>query len=242
MEPPDRKKLFDEYFESSYKHGNILTQEQLAMAAEAYANDYQGFLPQNKNAAILDFGCGTGDFLYFLKKQGYDDYYGVDISGSQIEYCRKNISNRAERINGMDFLADKKERYDLIAAHDVLEHIPKSDALRFLELSRNALKKGGTLILRVPNMSNPFGLDARFNDFTHEFGYTNKSLYQVLYLSGFKDIKILPPREITVKSFRNFIRKILVKLLHKAIRFSYYIQDYTVPKNLDKNLIAIARK
>jgi 2-polyprenyl-3-methyl-5-hydroxy-6-metoxy-1,4-benzoquinol methylase len=237
-----RKKLFDEYLETSYKHGNILTTKQFQMASEAYTIDYQGIMPEDTEAVILDFGCGTGDFLYHLKQKGYKNFYGVDISPQQVEYCRQHITDRVEKVNGMDFLKGKQGVYDLIAAHDVLEHIPKEQTLEFLHLSKEALKKNGTLIIRVPNMSNPFGLDARYNDMTHEIGFTSKSLNQALEISGFKDIRILSPREIPVRSFPNLVRKILVKILHAALRFCFYIQDYTVPKNLDKNLVAAAKK
>ena len=237
-----RKKLFDEYFESSFKHGNILTPQQFQKASEAYEIYYQGIMPEDVGSVILDFGCGVGDFMYHLKRKGYKNFYGVDISAQQVDYCRQHITDRVEAVNGMDFLKDKKEKYDLIAAHDVLEHIPKDQILEILHLCHQALKNNGTLILRVPNMSNPFGLDARYNDLTHEIGFTSKSLTQALEISGYKDIRILPGRKVSVRSFRHLIRILLVKFLHAALRFCFYIHDYTVPGNLYKNLVVVAKK
>ncbi len=237
-----RKKLFDEYLETSYKKGNILTPKQFQMASEAFSIDYEGIMPADTEAVILDFGCGAGDFLYHLKHKGYRHFYGVDISAQQVEYCRQHITDRVETVDGMDFLKDKQGRYDLITAHDVLEHVPKEEIFKFLDLSLQALKNNGTLVLRVPNMSNPFGLDARYNDLTHENGFTSKSLEQALATAGFKDIRILGPRKIPLRSLRTFFRRILVKMLHAALRFCFYIQDYTVPENLDKNLVVVAKK
>ena len=91
-------------------------------------------------------------------------------------------------------------------------------------------------------MDNPFSLSSRYGDFTHEIGYTQKSLSQLLKSTGFGSIKVLPSGEIHIKSFRNLVRKIFVGILHGFIRFSYYIQDFTVPEYLDKNLVVIARK
>jgi cyclopropane fatty-acyl-phospholipid synthase-like methyltransferase len=237
-----RDQLFSDYYESSYKHGNILTPKQFEMASEAYANEYRNFMPQHKDAAILDFGCGTGSFLFYLKKEGYTNFFGVDISAQQITYCKTHITDRVEVINGMDYLHNKQGAYDFIVLHDVLEHMKKQDVMTLLNLLHQALKDGGTLLVRVPNMSTPFGLDARFNDFTHEVGFTSKSLYQILFVTRFTQITILPPSKIQVRSLNNFIRMILVKMLHQAMRFCFYIQDYTVPKNLDKNIVAVARK
>src|SRR5262245_55890889 len=123
MKQENRDRLLDDYLESSYKHGNILNKEQFEKAAEEYKRVYQGIVPDDKKAYILDFGCGTGDFLYYLKKEGYENFFGVDASRQQIEYCRANISDKAEAVDGFKFLQNKPQTYDFIIAHDVLEHI-----------------------------------------------------------------------------------------------------------------------
>ena len=232
----------DEYFESIYKHGNILNVEQFELASESFARDYEEIIPEDKNAAFLDVGCGVGHFLYHLKKMGYRNYYGIDISRQQIEYCTKNVTEQVEVADAFIFLQNMENRYDVICLHDVLEHIAKENIITLLKLLFQALKKEGMVILRVPNMSTPFGLDARYNDFTHEIGYTAKSLYQVLWVCGFREIRILPPKQIIIKNYRNIIRKFMVMILHQLIRFCYYIQDYNVPQNLDKNLTIIGKK
>jgi len=242
MYPEDNGRIFDEYFSSSFKQVNILTKEQYEKASDNFELSYGKFLPKNKNATILDVGCGTGHFLYYLKNKGYKNFLGIDISPQQIEFCKKNISEKVKLANGLEFLKDKDKIYDVVAAHDLLEHIPKDKILFFVNVVHNSLKKKGIFIVRVPNMSNPFSLDTRYSDFTHEIGFTAKSLYQVLWSGGFRDIRILPPKIISVHSFRNFVRRILVNILHKFIRFLYYIQDFTVPQNLDKNLVIISRK
>ena len=104
MSNNSREKLFEDYFESSYKHGNLLTPEQLDISSRMFERMYQGRLPENKEAVILDFGCGTGDFLFHLKKKGYQRFFGVDISPSQIQWCKEHISDKAAAIAGMDFL------------------------------------------------------------------------------------------------------------------------------------------
>jgi len=233
---------FDEYFESSFKHGNILTPEHYEKMAQAFDAFYGSILPQDKKTSFLDIGCGAGHFLYYLAKKGYGDFLGIDVSAQQIDYCKKNISGNVQCADAFKFLNEKVDSYDVITAHDVLEHIPKHKSVQFVQLIYSALKSKGTSIMRMPNMSNPFSLISRYNDFTHEIGFTEKSLYQLLWLGGFRNIEVLPAGKITVRTFRNGARKILLKVLHGFIKFSYYVQDFTVPENLDKNLVVVARK
>lgn len=189
----------------------------------------------------MDVGCGVGHFLYHLDRMGYDNFVGIDISREQVDFCEKNVSAKIKLADAFEFLQNEDEGYAAIVAHDFLEHLPKDKTMAFLELVYKALVDKGLFIIRVPNMSNPFSLDSRYRDFTHETGFTEKNLYQVLWIAGFRDIQIFSSK-IQIRSFRNRVRSFLVRLFHTLIRFLYYIQDFSVPNNLGKNLIAICRK
>ncbi len=238
----ERQEMYEQYLESVYKQVNLFTKEQYEQTALDFKRVYQDYLPKDKDCNILEVGCGCGSFLYYLEKEGYQNFLGIDISTQQVEFCKKNITEHVQQANAMEFLKNKTEFYDVMVSHDVLEHIPKGEVRMFLGLIHKALKKGGIFIARVPNMSNPFGIDARYNDFTHETGFTAKSLYQLFWSVGYRDINILPSQKIQVRSFRNFVRRILVSFFHKFLKFLYYIQDYSVPQNLDKNLVVIVKK
>ena len=206
MDTSYQDRIYDEYFQSVYKHVNLLNEEQYQKAADQFDLMYREILPKEKDAAILDFGCGTGHFLFFLKCNGYQNITGIDRSAQQIEYCRKHVHDCVQVVDGLEFLANQHDTYDAISAHDVLEHFSKDQTLSFLDLVYQGIKPGGLLILRVPNMSNPFSLDSRYNDFTHETGFTSKNLVQLLSTVGFKDIQVLP-QKIAIRSFRNFLLK-----------------------------------
>ena len=45
-------------------------------------------LPKNKNTRILDLCCGTGDQLRYLKKQGYTELNGLDLSPDMLTVAR----------------------------------------------------------------------------------------------------------------------------------------------------------
>ena len=104
-----RSEYFDKYMDSIFASGNELSPEEFELIAADYEALYGQFIPSSCDAAILDAGCGAGHFLYFLKKKGYVNFTGIDISQQQIEFCRKNISENVVLADIFDYLQEKKE-------------------------------------------------------------------------------------------------------------------------------------
>lgn len=242
MNPEDSGRLFEEYFDSIFKDSNILTEEQFRMVADNYEINFGEFMPQDKDSNILDVGCGCGHFLYYLKRKGYTNFYGIDISPQQIDYCKKNISERVETTDIFDFLKDKATIYDLISMISVLEHIPKDKILALLRLVFISLQKNGTIVVIVPNMSNPLSINSRYRDFTHECGFTEKSLYQVLWTSGFRDIKLCPLLSNPPVTWKQWVWILLHLLVRQFIKFLYRCEGYNIPEILTPGLIGIAKR
>jgi len=61
-----REDYFREYFESIFKDSNIFSEKEYEAHCREYEANYGEFLPAQKDAVILDAGCGTGHFLYYL--------------------------------------------------------------------------------------------------------------------------------------------------------------------------------
>jgi SAM-dependent methyltransferase len=99
-----------------------------------------------KHSRILDYGCGNGTFVAYLRKRGYQAAEGFD---------RYNPAFSSEAVLW--------RRFDLILAHDVLEHVPNvSGVMR--ELKR-LLVPGGVLMVGTPNAAD---VDlGRPDDFIH---------------------------------------------------------------------------
>lgn len=242
-------KEYDTYLESQYlkKNREFLTPDNKPLrkayeaAVKSYGIEYGKFLPPNKNARILDVGCGIGLFLYFLKAKGYSNFFGIDISRQQVEFCRNNITDCVELVDAFDFLARENKPYQAIVMTDLLEHIPKDRSIKFLSLACNALDQGGTLIIRVPNMSNPFTLKERYGDITHEVGFNEDSLYAILNAVGFDNIAIYPVH-YPILSVKHLVAGIAQRIFHMLLRVLFRIQGQSSPKVLTKNILAVARK
>jgi SAM-dependent methyltransferase len=94
---------------------------------------------------ILDAGCGTGRNIVEYATLG--EVEGVDFSADAVEFCRlRGIQGvRQAPLEQLPFEAD---RFDLIVATDVIEHLD-DDRLALAELGRVAAP-GGCLVLTVP--------------------------------------------------------------------------------------------
>jgi len=104
-----------------------------------------------EEVSVLDVGCGTGIMVTLpLASLGYQ-VTGIDIDRSSIETVRgiNPYSNAMFRQAGAADLLAAGERYDVIIAAEVLEHI--ADPLTFLRTLRGLLTPRGILILTTPN-------------------------------------------------------------------------------------------
>ena len=155
-----------------------------------YHDLYGEYIPPCRDSTILEIGCSFGWFLHYLDERGYPNILGIDSDSEKIDIIKKFGVNKAENIDAFVFLKDKKEYYDLVVVTYVLEHIPKDKIFEFLNLIYESLKKGGKIIVTVPNMESPLNLRIRYLDFTHELSFTVNSLLYVLYYSNFDDLKI----------------------------------------------------
>jgi len=101
------------------------------------------YLPENKSAKILDFGCGFGQMMRALINLGFTNVYGCDIEQTAIEFCRKS-GLKVENCADIDvFIQKYKEYFDLIIMSHVLEHIPKDKIIETLSKIKELISDGG---------------------------------------------------------------------------------------------------
>jgi 2-polyprenyl-3-methyl-5-hydroxy-6-metoxy-1,4-benzoquinol methylase len=197
------------------------------------------WLPQSKEARILDVGCGEGWLLLFLREAGYSRLSGFDLSAENVSICHQLGLNFVRRFN-LTQLADfeKETLYDCILVVDVLEHIPKNSAAGFLFQARGRLARGGVLLVQTPNMGSVFGLFHRYNDLSHEFGLTEKSARDLFAVAGFapNGVDIRPAWNAATALGR--FREVYLRLLHALI---FLAEDSSRPRIPTKNLLVIAR-
>lgn len=234
--------LFDKYFKAIFSKANNFSEKEFELHNESFMLNYKPYLPGNKMSKILDVACGCGHFLNYLKKSGYTTYLGIDISPEQVDFCKKNVNQRVELADVFDYLKDKYDEYDVIVANDFIEHLPKKKVVEFLYLVNKCLKINGLFIAKTPNMGNPFSLYSRYLDFTHEVGFTEKSLFQILHTTNFTNVNILGFKNRFYFSPKLIIERAITKLIFIFITKAMQYQGFIAPTILYKNLVAVSYK
>lgn len=101
--------------------------------------------------SVLDVGCGEGRFLGLLGDE-IDRKVGVDLSERaigfakafhpEIEFFTRNIS-------------ETEEKFDIVTAIEVLEHIPDEDVTDFFNKLAARTKERGKILVSVPTTVKP---------------------------------------------------------------------------------------
>ncbi len=106
---------------------------------------------------ILDVGCGDGYYLYLLSNLGLRlKLIGADFNEKALVSASRNLRGKkiklvkADLMRGLPF---DPESFDKVVMSEVVEHLP-NDVKGLTEVKRT-LKKGGTLVLTVPNHNYP---------------------------------------------------------------------------------------
>lgn len=141
---------------------------------------------------ILDIGCGTGEFLYSCKKNGWGTT-GVEPSEIARDQGIKNLGLSIEKET--DLSSFKSNSFDVITLWHVLEHI--EDLENIIKNLYRILKNNGMLFIAVPNLNS---YDANYyKNFwagydvpIHLWHFSKKTISMIFNNYRFKLIKTKP--------------------------------------------------
>lgn len=129
-----------------------------------------------RDGAVLEIGCGDGSFIRELRRRGFQDVRGVELSSSYVGLEDIHIGDAGA------FLATLPEgSLDAIVALDVFEHIPVGDLRNLLILAKSRIRQSGRIIARVPNMGSPLALLNQYGDISHMTALNEVSIHQIAF-------------------------------------------------------------
>ena len=140
---------------------------------------------KQKNARVLDIGCGRGLLLRAFQRNGCD-VTGTEFSDGACRFAREvlKLPVRVGLLPELNFPADS---FDIVVMWHVLEHV--SDPRPMVAEVSRILRPGGLFLVAVPNFGSPearltkagwFHLDCP----RHLSHHTHESLSRVLRAAG----------------------------------------------------------
>lgn len=194
-----------------------------------------------RDELILEIGAGDGRTLRALKRAGFKNATGTDMSPYQVARAHE-LGSEIELGDAIEALrARSTASVGAIVALDVLEHLPLEYLLSLLEIARDRLRPGGVFIARVPNGESPFGGSILHGDITHLRAFTKRSLIQVFALQGFESVHVFPIRPI-VHGPVSAIRAGLWMVVEALARTALAAESGTFDSLHTRNVLSVAKK
>lgn len=172
--------------------------EYMASLEKNEKREYLAFLEEcavslQPSALLLECGCGLGHSSYLLSSRGFS-VTGTDISPLFIAEARKKYGEGSS----LRFLVEDAARmsfpdqaFDAVCSALFLEHV--SDVEGVLHEMSRVLKKGGRLVIAMPNFLDPFQHLSEFISWQEkeyhrpwEAGSRASALYQFFKFLGIK--------------------------------------------------------
>ena len=104
---------------------------------------------RSAQAQILEVGCGLGYLTYALRRSGYLNVLGIDLSASAIAAARSRYGDYYQVADVAVFSTESPQTFDAIVVSEVIEHL--ESPIIFLRALRASLKPNGFLICTTPN-------------------------------------------------------------------------------------------
>lgn len=177
----------DDYYANFSKYDNQNTTKDMTDYYQQMI-DYVCKKLSDKSSHIADIGCGYGSIIIELKKRGYDNVIGVELSKQNCtrlcnEHNITTINKSLFDLSENDF----KIKPNCIILSAVLEHF--ADLRGAIDILKSLLPDGGLLIITVPYADKfPEYSELPFEEFSMEHinYFSAESLETLLRLSEFK--------------------------------------------------------
>lgn len=147
------------------------------------------FLSNLKQERVLDIGCATGAFLRALEYLDYTSFEGIEPSKWSVDFINQNYNYEVKNDYFNPTLFNNK--FNLIFAWDVIEHVPDPD--EFVRDITKILEKNGYVFFNTPNHDSlsrkilkngwPFYLKV------HLYYFNDKSINYLMEKNGFQLIE-----------------------------------------------------
>ena len=114
---------------------------------------YIGKFIGDTTAVVVDVGCGRGEWLALLGKQGIKAT-GIDLNAAMVDNCRAQGLN-AQCMDAIQYLSlQPPGSVAVVTGFHIIEHLPFDTLLALFDAALKALRPDGMVIFETPNPEN----------------------------------------------------------------------------------------
>ena len=152
----------------------------------------------DRNATVLEVGCGFGRKLQMLGQLGFTNLEGLEVNPAAVERCREK---------GLKVFTPAEFRrhrmtctYDVLLLSHVVEHFAPHSLLNFLNEHLHRLKPGGHLVVLTPLISDHGNTDF-WLDFDHVRPYPPQG-FKDFFGHGDEQVSTSSPHRLKIRDVR----------------------------------------
>lgn len=135
------------FWEEAYQDDNAVA---FSIEPNATLKEFEHLL--DKESRIIEAGCGEGQNVLYLAKQGYSHVEAFDLSEHAIEKIRRRCSTAGLTLNA--FRADLtayqfEKKYDMVMSFGTLHFVGKDAWKLFIDAAKKSTNAGGIHIMQI---------------------------------------------------------------------------------------------
>lgn len=146
------------------------------------------FIPAESR--IVDVGAG---YCNFINNVTGAERHAVDLFSELPDYADPGVTTHVGDCTDMSFLQDNS--FDVAFTSNLFEHLTREQLIPALTEIHRIVRPGGTLIVMQPNFR--FCYNTYFDDYTHLQIFTDRSLFDLLEVFGFR-VRVSIPKFLPV--------------------------------------------
>lgn len=139
---------------------------------------------------VLEIGFGNGSFAGWIRKST-GHYVGMESNRALV--ARANAVGIVAHLSTVSDAITSGQKFDLVVAFDVVEHMVLEDVATALRAWRESLSHDGRIIIRIPSGDSPFSGRVMYGDITHKTLLGTSALQQLAALAELDLVATYPP-------------------------------------------------
>ena len=141
---------------------------------------------KDKNIKIYDAGCGTGLVGLELKKYGFSDFYGADLSQKLLDLVPNNLYKKLEKVDLNKPINEKDNDYDALMCVGTFTfgHVKPPALDEFIRITKN---KGLICFTINEGIHEEYGFDKKIQKLTEEKKWKELEFFKSDYIAS-KDV------------------------------------------------------